>query len=94
MTDNKKQWYLLILATVWLLISFALVVVAFYNTRDLHSFALTALTAPPVVMLQQLYRYHFPPSKEDYEHKETMSRIRLEVAQEKSRRKQGLAGEL
>jgi hypothetical protein len=67
MSNHKIQWYLLILAPIWLFVSLALTASAFYITRDLHSFALGTLTAPPIVILNLLYRRHFPPSAADYE---------------------------
>lgn len=67
MTDNKKQWYLLILATAWLFIALALTVCALYITRDLRSALLAGLTTPPIALLHRLYHYHFPPSAADYE---------------------------
>jgi hypothetical protein len=67
MTDNKKQWYLLILATAWLFIALALTAGALYITRDLRSAAFAGLTTPPIVLLRRLYHYYFPPSDADYE---------------------------
>jgi hypothetical protein len=67
MTDNKKQWYLLILATAWLFIALALTAGMLYITRDLRSAALAGLMAPPIALLRGLYRYYFPPSAAEYE---------------------------
>jgi len=67
MIDNKKQWYLLILATIWLLIALTLTASFYLTTRDIRSLGLATLTAPPIAMLRRLYHYHFPPSPADYE---------------------------
>lgn len=67
MIDNKKQWYLVILATTWLFIALALTAGFYAITQDTRSLSLATLTAPPIAMLRQLYHYYFPPSAADYE---------------------------
>ena len=74
---SKQQWYFLILATVWLFVALALTVDIFYVTKDLRSIILATLTAPPIAMLQRLYRYYFPPSKADYKMQELKLRVIL-----------------
>lgn len=67
MIDNRKQWFLLILAAAWLLIVLALTASVYTITRDLHSFGLATFTAPLIAILRPLYRYHFPPDVADCE---------------------------
>ncbi len=80
---SKQQWYLLILATVWLFATLALTADIFYVTKDLRSIVLAILTAPPITMLQRLYRYYFPPGEADYKMQELKLRLKLETAQKK-----------
>lgn len=87
MTDNKKQWYLLILATAWLFIALALTASALYITRDLRSAVLAGLTTPPIALLRQLYRYYFPPSAAYYEIKKLKIQNWSNRAQRKKRGK-------
>lgn len=65
MIDNKKQWFLLILAVVWPCLILALISGAYTITRDVHSFELAALATPVIALLRPLYRYHFPPPEAD-----------------------------
>lgn len=65
--DNSKQWFLLLLAAVWLFFALALTAYVYSVTQDMRSLGLATLTAPPIAMLRLLYRYHFPPSAADYE---------------------------
>ncbi len=84
MTDNKKQWYLLILATVWLFIALALTAGALYITRDLRSALLAGLSTPQIALLRRLYLYHFPPSAADYEIQKLKIQIWSNWAQRKN----------
>ena len=83
MTDNKKQWYLLILVTAWLFIALALTVGALYITKDLRSAAIAGLTAPPIALIRRLCRYYFPPSAADYE----IQKLKIQVLSTWAQRK-------
>ena len=87
MADNKKQWYLLILATAWLFMAMALTTGVFYLTRDPRSTLLAGLTAPPIIVLRRLYRYYFPPNAADYEIQKLKIQIWSNLAQRKNRGK-------
>jgi len=83
MKDNKKQWYLLVLATAWLFSSLAVTISAFYMTKDPRSLAIATLTAPPIAILSRLYLYHFPPSTADYEIQKLKLQIKLSAVRKK-----------
>jgi hypothetical protein len=80
MVDNKKQWFLLILAAVWLFLALALTAGVYYTTQDVRTLGLATLTAPPIAMFRQLYRYHFPPSAADYE----IQKLKLQMKSERA----------
>ena len=86
MTDNKKQWYLLIVATAWLFIALAMTAGALYITRDLRSAVLAGLTTPPIAILRWLYRYYFPSSTADYEIQKLKIQIWSNWVQRKNQR--------
>jgi hypothetical protein len=83
MIDNKKQWFLLILATIWLFLALAITTSFLLITQDARSFGLTALTAPPIAMLRQIYRYHFPPSAADY----ALQKLKLQAKRDQRRQR-------
>lgn len=85
MIDNKKQWFLLSLATVWLLIALAMTASIYYITRDTRTLGLATLIAPPITMLHRIYHYHFPPSPADYE----LQKLKLQLKKSSARRKKG-----
>ena len=60
MLDNKKQWYLLILVTVWLIVSLTATIIIIIIVHSLISCTIATLTAAPTGILHHLYRYHFP----------------------------------
>lgn len=80
MINNKKQWFLLVVAPLWLCVPSAVV---FSITRDSLSFS---LVAPMSGLLYLLIRKIFPPTPEEYELQKLKLRLKLEAAQKKKRK--------
>jgi len=86
MSNSKEQWFLFILAAVWLCIALILTGIVYLITHDARALALTTLTAPPVAMLRYLYHYHFPPSSADYELQKLKLRLKSNQTHYKKRK--------
>ena len=65
--SNKTQWYLIILATAWLFVDLALVVVVYLRTESLISLAISALITPILPIYYRIYRVHFPLNSTELE---------------------------
>ena len=65
MIDNKKQWYVLILVTLWLLVATISPVVAFCLTRNSITLTLFNAMAPPTYITYYITRHLFPKDERD-----------------------------
>jgi hypothetical protein len=66
MIDNKKQWYVLILVTLWLLAAMISPIVAFCFTRNPITLTLFSTMAPPTYLIYQITKHIFPKDDRDY----------------------------
>ena len=84
MIDNKKQWYILILVTLWLLAAMILPIIAFCFTRNPITLTLFGTMVPPTYIFSRITRHIFPKDDRDYKLAEIKARCAADRNNKKS----------
>ncbi|HYT40803.1 MAG TPA: hypothetical protein VEP90_00525 [Methylomirabilota bacterium] len=83
MIDNKKQWYILILVTLWLLTALISPIVAFCLTRSPLTLTLFGTMIPPSYIFSCITRHIFPMDDRDYKLAEIKAKCTADRANKK-----------
>ena len=83
MIDNKKQWYVLILVTLWLLAALISPIVAFCLTKNPVTLTLFGTMIPPSFIFSRITRHIFPKDDRDYK----LAEIKAKYAADRTSKK-------
>lgn len=81
MIDNAIKWFFLILATAWLFVTLAILVVVIFITHDAVATIVSSCMMLPGILIFKLHHYYFPPSPADYE----IQKLKLQLKSDRTR---------